>query len=136
MGRSLESYGRKPLDADVEKDGAYEINWDDDTFSALFTEEELAELHAERDYGESDAIRQGVLESMQPEPGEELYDAQTLEKATRGVPIQDTLDAAEQDKKMKSQYKELVEIAEAADLPNPELEKRFAELAAEMEGIF
>ena len=25
MGRSLESYGRKPLDADVEKNGAQEI---------------------------------------------------------------------------------------------------------------
>lgn len=120
MGRSLESYGRKSLDADVEKDGAQEINWDDDTFSALFTEEELAELHAERDYGVS----------------EELYDAQTLGKATRGVTIQDTLDAAEQDKNMETQYKGFIEIAEDADLTNPELDKRVAEIVAALEGIF
>lgn len=147
MGRSLESYRRKSLDAvdeaDFEKDGLIDysqIQNDeeelDDTFSALFTEEELAELRAEEAREEEEKrFQKMIAESEEPEPPYD-YDAQTLGKATRGVPTQDTLDAAKQDKNMETQYKGFIEIAEDADLPNPELEKRLAEAVAELEGMF
>jgi len=103
MGRSLEGY-RKSIDADVEKDGAQEIDWDNDektfeelqdTFSSLFTEAELVESSATQTHKESGTIEKGILESEEPE-----YDAETLGEATKNVPVQDKLDAEEQDKKM------------------------------------
>ena len=103
MGRSLESYGRKSLDADVEKDGAQEINWDD-TVTALYTEEELAEIRAEE---ERKKMQKMISESEEPE-----YDAETLGEATKDVPVQDKLEADEYDEKMAALLAKEVEELE------------------------
>lgn len=106
MRRSLESYGRKSLDADVEKDGAYEIDWDNDqdTYSALFTEKELAEIRAEE---EMKKLKKMIIESEQPE-----YDAETLGEATKDVATQDKLEADKYDEKMAALLAKEVEELE------------------------
>ena len=97
------------IDADVEKNGAKEIVWNNDdksfeksqdTYNSLFTEEELLAIHKEiddEDKASLDAARSestGILVALRESelPDDYYYDAQMLGEATKDVLPQDKLE--------------------------------------------
>lgn len=137
------------IDADVEKNGAKEIVWNNDdksfeksqdTYNSLFTEEELLAIHKEiddEDKASLDAARSestGILVALRESelPDDYYYDAQMLGEATKDVLPQDKLEAWKQDKEIEELYK----IAEQCDVRNEDLDKLFAKMCDELEGLF
>ena len=75
MAKGLEGMYRKSLDADVERKGAKEIDWD--TYSSYDIDDDSPIITTidfdddiDRKIIESDGIARGLLESEEPEPGD------------------------------------------------------------------
>ena len=149
MRSSLES--KRPLDANVEKDGAKEIKYSKDSYEYLFDEDELfmlqqmqlrEELRAEG-YLEDDKfsyedsnfnkseMEDMIAESMQ------CWDSKDLGKYTIGTPTQDKKAVESQEKHMEPVSEmEFQEIADDADPVDLKLQEEYARMVEELEGIF
>jgi len=149
MAKSLEGMYKKSLDANVERDGSKEIDWDKDDDS--FT---IADIDFDDDIDtkifESDAIEKGILESQEWEDYERLHFGNIAEEH-EVVEIPDYLDQSLSDleterakleaeliavhgesKELKEKIAALekrLEIAREAD-------QRMREAVMELEGIF
>lgn len=155
MRRGLESV--KPLDADVEKDGAKEIKYDKDSYDYLFSPEELLEMDemsnkyqqideydkAILDYirvpsdGIAKAIAESEIKEKPRETPEELWDASDLGKYTIGTLTQEKQAAKSQDRNMEPVSKlEFQEISDDVDREDAELQAEYERLVQELEGIF
>lgn len=140
MGKSLEMK-RKPLDYDVEKDGAKEIDYNDskDSYDYLLKndiiEEDITINKFEEKLDESDAIERGTAESEMPD--EPLWDARKLGKTTINEPTLAKQEAAKEDKDMipvsKTKFEMIKDELEQEDI---EMQKKLDEAVAELEGIF
>lgn len=71
MAKSLEGMYKKSLDANVERDGAREIDWDKDDNFVTITDIDFDE-DIDRKIFESEGIRRGILESQNRESYESL----------------------------------------------------------------
>ena len=113
MRNRLES--TKPLDANVEKDGAREVRYDKDSYDYLFDD----------------------LEMMSEEQPEELWSASDLGKYTIGTPTQEKQAVKGQEKNMQPVSElEFQEISDDLDLEDAEMQKKLKEEVQELEGIF
>lgn len=153
MGKSLETRKRnKPIDYDVEKDGAKEMRYKD-SYDCLFEDDELdrleslAEIRAlieefsqedtisETNKEMSEGMRKALEESEIVE--EPLWDARDLAKMTINDPVQAKQAADNEDRYMiPVSDLELQKIADELDPVDLNLQKKFEEMAAELEGIF
>lgn len=147
MRNRLES--TKPLDANVEKDGAREVRYDKDSYDYLFDDLEVlgtdkiesidddrAAVDADRQ--ESVAIVKGTAESeMSDEQLEELWSASDLGKYTVGTPTQEKQAVKGQEKNMQPVSElEFQEISDDMDHEDAEMQKKLEEAWQELEGIF
>ncbi len=150
MRRGLESV--KPLDADVEKDGAKEIKYDKDSFDYLFSPEELLEIeemsngHQQIDDDDkaildsirvlSDGIRKAIAESEIEEKPRELWNASDLGKYTIGTPTQEKQGAKSIEQSLELAGKEFEELANNMEIDDAELQAEYERMTEELEGIF
>ena len=150
MRRGLESV--KPLDADVEKDGAKEIKYDKDSYDYLFSPEELLEIE-ERSNGyqqiddddkaildsirePSDGIEKAIAESEIKEKPRELWNASDLGKYTMGTLTQEKQGAKSIEQSLELTGKEFEELANNMEIDDAELQAEYERMAEELEGIF
>jgi len=146
MGRSLETR-RKPIDANVEKDGAKEMRYKDsydylyeddeirrmDEIRALLDEEGLSVGSSDREM--SEGMKKALAESEIVE--DPLWDARALGKITINEPIQAKQGASNEDRHMMPVEKtKFLEIADGIDPEDAEMQKKFDEAIAELEGVF
>lgn len=143
MGRKLESI--KPLDAVKE---AKEVDYDKDSYSYLFDEEEilgadkiLSELEAiDDDRVALDAAKQpsnGIAKALAESEEKELWTATDLGKYTIGTPTQAKQAVQSQDMQMEPVSElEFQEISDDVDREDAEMQKKFEQIAEELEGIF
>ncbi len=150
MRRGLESV--KPLDADVEKDGAKEIKYDKDSFDYLFSPEELLEIeemsngHQQIDDDDkaildsirvlSDGIRKAIAESEIEEKPRELWNASDLGKYTIGTPTQEKQGAKSIEQSLELAGKDFEELANNMEIDDAELQAEYERMTEELEGIF
>lgn len=152
MGKSLERRKSKPIDYDVEKDGAKEMRYKD-SYDCLYEDDELdrleslaeiraliEELSQEDTIGEtneemSEGMRKVLEESEIVE--DPLWDARGLGAMTINDPVQAKQAADNEDRYMiPVSDLELQEIADELDPIDLTLQKKFEEIAAELEGVF
>ncbi len=152
MRSKLESV--KPLDANVEKDGAKEIQYDKDSYSYLLddleiigADEKLAEMQAIDDDDRailsaisqpSDGMAKALAESeMSDEELEALWNKNDLGKYTIGTPIQAKQAVQEQEQFMEPVSElEFQEISDEVDREDAEMQKKLEEMVQELEGVF
>lgn len=150
MIRGLESV--KPLDADVEKDGAKEIKYDKDSYDYLFSPEELLEIEEmSNGYQQiddddkaildsirepSDGIGKAIAESEIKEKPRELWNASDLSKYTIGTPTQEKQGAKSIEQSLELAGKEFEELANNMEIDDAELQAEYERMAEELEGIF
>ena len=150
MRRGLESV--KPLDADVEKDGAKEIKYDKDSYDYLFSPEELLEIEEmSNGYQQiddddkaildsirvpSDGIAKAIAESEIKEKPRELWNASDLAKYTIGTPIQEKQGAENIEQSLELAGKEFEELANNMEIDDAELQAEYERMAEELESIF
>lgn len=150
MRRGLESV--KPLDADVEKDGAKEIKYDKDSYDYLFSPEELLEIEEmSNGYQQiddddkaildsirvpSDGIAKAIAESEIKEKPRELWNASDLSKYTIGTPIQEKQGAENIEQSLELAGKEFEELAKNIGIDDAELQAEYEQMAEELESIF
>ena len=148
MRSRLES--TKPLDANVEKDGAREVRYDKDSYDYLFDDLEIlgidkieyidddnkAIIDSARQ--ESTGIAKALAESeMSDEQLEELWSASDLGKYTVGTPTQEKQAVEGQEKNMQPVSElEFQEISDDMDHEDAEMQKKLEEAWQELEGIF
>lgn len=139
----------KPLDANAEKDGAKEIQWNKDSYACLLddleiigVDEKLAEMQAIDDDDKailSSASQQseGISKALAESEIKELWSASDLGKYTIGIPTQakQNVQAQEQFMEPVSEF-EFQEISDEVDREDAEMQKKFEEMAQELEGIF
>ncbi len=147
MRSRLESI--KPLDANAEKDGAKEIQYDKDSYACLLddleiigAEEKLAEMQAidDDDRAILSAIRQpsnGIAKALAESEIKELWSASDLGKYTIATPTQAKQAVQAQEQSMEPVSKlEFKEISDEVDREDAEMQKKFEEMAQELEGVF
>ena len=150
MRSRLESV--KPLDANVEKDGAKEIQYDKDSYDYLFDEDELLfeqdlqDLIDEDDkasyYEDSKNSQQEMSDmiaesEMSDEQLKELWSASNLGKYTMETPIQAKQAVQEQEQFMEPVSElEFQEISDEVDREDAEMQKKLEEMVQELEGVF
>ena len=150
MRRGLESV--KPLDADVEKDGAKEIKYDKDSYDYLFSPEELLEMEEmSKGYQQiddddkaildsirvpSDGISKAISESEIKEKPRELWNGSDLGKYTIGTPTQEKQGAKSIEQSLELAGKEFEELANNMEIDDAELQAEYERMAEELEGIF
>ena len=151
MRSRLESI--KPLDANVEKDGAKEIQYNKDSYGYLFDEDELFmlkqlqlrdELLSELDLINEDSknshqeMADMIAESeMSDEQLKELWSASELGKYTIGTPTQEKQAVKKQEQYMEPiSALEFQEISDEMDREDTEMQKKLEEAWQELEGIF
>ena len=151
MRNRLESI--KPLDANVEKDGAKEIQWDKDSYACLLddleiigADKKLAEMQAIDDdrtilsaiSQPSDGMAKALAESeMSDEELEALWNKNDLGKYTIGVPTQAKQAVQEQEQSMEPVSEiEFQEISSDVDREDAEMQKKLEEMVQELEGAF
>lgn len=150
MKRRLESI--KPLDADVEKDGAKEIKYDKDSYDYLFSPEELLEMEVmSNGYQQiddddkailsairepSEGIKKAIAESEIEEKPRELWNASNLGKYTIGTPTQEKQGAKSIEQSLEFSGKEFEELANNMEIDDAELQAEYDRMAEELEGIF
>lgn len=138
----------KPLDANVEKDGAKEIQYGKDSYGYLFddldeisTDKKIAGLQdIDDDIAALSAISQqsdGIAKALAESEMEELWSASELGKYTIGTPTKDKKDAQDQEQYMDPVSKlQIQEISDDMDYEDAKLQKRLEQIAQELEGIF
>ena len=146
MGRSLETR-KKSIDANVEKDGAKEMRYKDsydylfedddirrmDEIRALLDEEGLSIGSSDREM--SEGMKKALAESEIVE--DPLWDARTLGKTTINEPIQAKQGVDNEDRHMMPVDKtKISEFADELDPVDAEMQKKFEEAIAELEGVF
>ena len=150
MRRGLESV--KPLDADVEKDGAKEIKYDKDSYDYLFSPEELLEMEEmSNGYQQiddddkaildsirvpSDGISKAIVESEIKEKPRELWNASDLGKYTIGTPTQEKQGAKSIEQSLELARNEFEELANNKEIDDAKLQAEYERMAEELEGIF
>ena len=150
MRRGLESV--KPLDADVEKDGAKEIKYDKDSYDYLFSPEELLEMEEmSNGYQQiddddkaildsirvpSDGISKAIAESEIKEKPREQWNASDLGKYTMGTPTQEKQGAESIEQSLELTGKGFEELAKKIGIDDAELQAEYERMAEELEGIF
>lgn len=152
MRSRLESI--KPLDANVEKDGAKEIQWGKDSYDYLLddleiigADKKLAEMQAIDDNDRtilsaisypSDGMDKALAESeMSDEELEALWNKNDLGKYTIGVQTQAKQAVQEQEQYMEPVSEiEFQEISSDVDREDAEMQKKLEEMVQELEGVF
>lgn len=150
MRRGLESV--KPLDADVEKDGAKEIKYSKDSYDYLFSPEGLLEMEEmsngyqqidDDDKAILDSIRvpsngisKAIAESEIKEKPRELWNASDLGKYTIGTPTQEKQGAKSIEQSLELARKEFEELANNKEIDDAKLQAEYERMAEELEGIF
>lgn len=123
----------KPLDANVEKDGAEEINWD--SYDYLWDDLETDDERNAR--VESEAIARLVLESEMSDEEEALWDKNDLGKYTIGVPTNAKKAVENQENRMEPVSEiEFTEILSDVDPEDKKMQAKLEEAVQELEGIF
>lgn len=120
MRRGLESV--KPLDADVEKDGAKEIKYDKAILDSIRVP--------------SDGIAKAIAESEIKEKPRELWNASDLAKYTIGTPIQEKQGTENIEQSLELAGKEFEELAKNIGIDDAELQAEYEQMAEELESIF
>lgn len=152
MRSRLESI--KPLDVNVEKDGAKEMQWDKDSYACLLddleiigADKKLAEMQAIDDDDRtilsaisqpSDGMAKALAESeMSDEELEALWNKNDLGKYTIGVSTQAKQAVQEQEQYMEPVSEiEFQEISSDVDREDAEMQKKLEEMVQELEGVF